>query len=228
MSLFQFGVTRSSGTQADAVSEGNSSLLHSSLPTQSESGLGRSEYELVAKVVSNELESNQVKRRRGKGTTYTTYTAEQRAKIGRYALENGNERARLHYLAEHPNLKESTVRSFKKAYVQELQKRKRKGNLEPVVAVQCKPKGRPPILQDLDGKLIKFLNALRVKGGVVNIHVVRAVTKALIESNSSFSTLQTFSMPRSWVQSLYRRMGCSIRAGTTARPPVPQGLYDEC
>ena len=23
-------------------------------------------------------------------------------------------------------------------------------------------------------------------------------------------------------------MGCSIRAGTTARPPVPQGLYDEC
>ena len=34
-------------------------------------------------------------------------------------------------------------------------------------------------------------------------------------------------MPRSWVISLCRRMGFTKRAGTTARPAVPQGLYDE-
>ena len=89
-----------------------------------------------------------------------------------------------------------------------------------------KTRGRPPILLELDEK---FLKAIRIKGGVVNIHVVRASATALIKTNpSSFQHLRNFSMPRSWVQSLYRRMGLTKRAGTTSRPPVPQGLYDEC
>ena len=84
-------------------------------------------------------------------------------------------------------------------------------------------------LLDLDEKLIKFLKAVRANGGVVNIHVVRAATDALIASNPSSSMhLQNFSKPRSWVQSLYRRMGYTKRASTTSRPPVPQGLYSEC
>ena len=35
-------------------------------------------------------------------------------------------------------------------------------------------------------------------------------------------------MRRSWVQSIYRRMGLSRRLGTTGRPPVPRGIYEEC
>ena len=35
-------------------------------------------------------------------------------------------------------------------------------------------------------------------------------------------------MPRSWIHSVYRRIGFSIRTGTTTRPPVPKGLYDAC
>ena len=63
----------------------------------------------------------------------------------------------------------------------------------------------------------------------MNIHVVRATTDALIASNPSSSMhLQNFSNPRSWVQSLYRRMGYTRRASTTSQPPVPQGLYSEC
>ena len=90
-------------------------------------------------------------------------------------------------------------------------------------------KGRPTLLLDLDQKLLHFLKALRVKGGVVNSHVVRSVAKALIESNPSSSRhLQHFTFPRTWVQSVYRRMGYTRRASTTGRPPVPQGLYDEC
>ena len=62
----------------------------------------------------------------------------------------------------------------------------------------------------------------------MNKHVVRASAKALIDSNASVAShLKTFSMPRSWVISLYRRMGFTKRAGTTARPAVPQGLYAE-
>ena len=40
----------------------------------------------------------------------------------------------------------------------------------------------------------------------MNIHVVRAIAKALIETNPSSSQhIQSFSMPRSWVQSLYQK-----------------------
>ena len=42
------------------------------------------------------------------------YSAEDRARIGKYALENGNETARVHFLKKFPNLRESTVRNFKK------------------------------------------------------------------------------------------------------------------
>ena len=34
-------------------------------------------------------------------------------------------------------------------------------------------------------------------------------------------------MPRSWVFSIYKRMGYKARAGTTSRPPVPFGLFSE-
>ena len=79
----------------------------------------------------------------------------------------------------------------------------------------------------LDEKLIKFLIAVRSKGGVINIHVVRAATIALLASNQSPQLLK-FDMPRSWVQSVYKRMGFVKRMGTTTRPPIPQGLYNEC
>ena len=48
-----------------------------------------------------------------------------------------------------------------------------------------KPRGRSPILLELDEKLIKFLCAVRNRGGVVNKHVVRASAKVLIDSNPS-------------------------------------------
>ena len=114
------------------------------------SGQGRFEYEQVTTAVCNELaDSVPAKKRHGSGT-YTSYTAEQRAKIGRYALENGNERARRHFLCQFPNLKETTIRSFKKAYKQELEKQWKKSNPQPVLAIPAKPKGHPPILLDLD------------------------------------------------------------------------------
>ena len=34
-------------------------------------------------------------------------------------------------------------------------------------------------------------------------------------------------MPRTWVHSIYHRVGFTVRDGTTSRPPVPYGLYHE-
>lgn len=75
---------------------------------------------------------------------------------------------------------------------------------------------------------MQFLKAVRSRGGVFNIHVVRATAKGLICANPSLTQLRDFDMPRTWVTSIYRRMGLKRRAGTTTRPPVPIGLYNEC
>ena len=105
----------------------------------------------------------------------------------------------------------------------------RKENPLPVTSLSTQPRGRPPLLLELDTKLIQFLQAVRSKGGVINIHVVRATAEALIKCNPAFAQqLSRFEMPRSWVQSLYRRMNLTRRAGTTSRPPVPKGIYEEC
>lgn len=141
-----------------------------------------------------------------------------------YALLNGNERARQKFLTDFPKLSESTVRNFKKMYLKQLKEEKKKNPvLDPVTKLPVRP---PPLMLDLDEKLLK---AVRIKGGVVNIHVVRATAEALIHSNpSQMQHYARFDMPRSWVQSIYRRMGYSRKLGTTGRPPVPPGLYEEC
>ena len=72
------------------------------------------------------------------------YTSTQRAMIGKHALENGNERARKHFLSEFPNLPESTIRYFKKAYREELEKKRKKCDPQPVVEITAKPKSCPP------------------------------------------------------------------------------------
>lgn len=90
-------------------------------------------------------------------------------------------------------------------------------------------KGCPPIMMELDAKLIQFLRAVCTKGGVINASVVRAAATALIVSNPTTSQqLIKFDMPCSWIQSIYQWIGFTRRIGTTARPPVPQGLFDEC
>ncbi len=82
---------------------------------------------------------------------------------------------------------------------------------------------------DLDEKLLTFLRSVRVKRGVVNVNVVRAAALALIQSNpSKMHYYANFDMSRSWVQSVYRRMGYTKRLGTTGRPPVPKEIFDEC
>ena len=226
MSLFQFGFQRV--VHQERVESRGDEDVPDHMPSVSDSGLGSLEYSQVSAAVSELADPSPAKKRRARGT-YMCYTAAQRAQIGRYALENGNERARKRFMVQFPNLCESTVRNFKKAYAAKLHLQKKQLSPQPKTEIPGKLRGRPPILLELDEKLIKFLRAIRSKGGVVNIHVVRASTKALIESNPAVPQhLRSFNMPHSWVHSVYKRMGYVKRTGTTTHPPVPQGLYDEC
>ena len=143
------------------------------------------------------------KKRKLRGT-YAVYTAADRARIGKYAVENGNKNARLRFLKYFPNLNESTVRNFKKSYMEKINHQRRQLNPKPVTEIPIQPRGRPPYMLELDNKLIKFLLAVRNSGGIINIHVVRACAKALIDTNPDQQQLARFNMPRSWVYSLYR------------------------
>ena len=96
-----------------------------------------------------------------------------------------------------------------------------------VLSLPLKVHGRPPILMELDGKLIRFLKGIRGRGGVINIHVLRAATQALIDCNTSLTHLANFDMSRSWLHSIYKRTGYKARAGTTSRLPVHFGLFSE-
>ena len=98
-----------------------------------------------------------------------------RAKIGKYAAENGNEKARKHFSKDFPNLKESTIRNFKKKYYIKLAEACKDGNTE-VICIPSEVRGRPPVLMDLDNKSLTFLKGIPSRGGVINVHVVRGVT----------------------------------------------------
>ena len=154
---------------------------------------------------------------------YIHYSDEDRASIGKYAAEHGNERARKKFSGEYPDLSESTVRKFKKRYLDRMAQERKKANPQTVTAISNRERGRPLLLLELDDKLIRFLRATRVKGGVVNIHVDRATTQALIAANPAFlQQFANFDMSKSWVQSVYRLMGVTRRTGTTSRPLIPQ------
>ena len=73
--------------------------------------------------------------------SYTTYTPEQKAVIGRYAAEHGNSKAVHKYTAELGiSVKESTVRQFKKAYYLQLNEGK---DPDDIKAIPKKKRGRP-------------------------------------------------------------------------------------
>ena len=73
-----------------------------------------------------------------------------------------------------------------------------------------------------------FLRGIRARGGVINSNVVRGTAMALLESDSSHARqISANDLKRSWVYSVYKRMGLVRRMATTSRPPVPKGLYDE-
>ena len=117
------------------LNEEESSQSSFFLPEASDSGLGQQDYE---KVVSNVIDlaspalssSSKKPQERCKRNSYTHYSGETRVKIAKYAVENGNTKAVKHSEKEFPNLKESTVRNFKKKYYEKLSKASREGKTE--------------------------------------------------------------------------------------------------
>ena len=201
MSLLQHRFSGVVEQRNEAEPRGSGTFVPDHLPLMNESGLGMVEYREVTRAVS-ELSDPQPqvpgKKRNSRGG-YTKCTPKQHAVIGKYALENGNEKATCQFLNQFPKLTESTVRNFKKSYKEELDKGRKEFIPQSVTEIVSKTRGRLPIFLELDEKLQEFLKGIRMKGGVVNSHVVRAPATALIGTNpSTCQHLHNFSMPRCW------------------------------
>lgn len=121
MSLFQYGFRSVSSSSSV---EQQSSNIPPHLPEFPECELGRVKYESVMAtniaVLSNPSLPSASKKPQASRGKYTFYMPKNHAEIGKYAIENGNERARHYFLGQFPKLTESTVRNFKKAYKEEL------------------------------------------------------------------------------------------------------------
>ena len=141
MSLFQFGFKRSSNHSPPPSSSGAQESVSYFIPALEDSGLGRVEYDNVSASVpqlANPTPAAKKGKTRGR---YTHYSAEDRASIGRYALENGNEKARQYFLVKFPNLKESTIRNFKKAYREKMDCQQKQLHSEPITKIMAQPRG---------------------------------------------------------------------------------------
>ena len=123
MSLFQFGCSlrTEEPLPQDSVEV---EILESHILRQEDTNLGVVEHrETVAAVVNlsrpaKVSQRNQYpKRKRGK---YFQYSGEDRVKIGKFASKNGNKKTLECFAEEFPRLQESTVRTFKKAFREQL------------------------------------------------------------------------------------------------------------
>lgn len=82
---------------------------------------------------------NQVlKRERG---TYSQYSGEDCVKIGKFASKNGNKKTLKRFAKEFPNLKESTVCTFKKSFRNQLSAQTREGNVQPLMSLATQKHG---------------------------------------------------------------------------------------
>ena len=195
-------------------------------PNGASSNLSMKDIEAAQKLISIALDvATSTKSRR----KYNSYSAEQRAKIGKYAAENGPTRAARNFTANWGiNVHGSTARRLKSEYLNKLEEiskqcsQKNDSAGEPVVVttLQTKDRGRPVLLRvELDGLVQEFVNNLRAASGVVNSLVVMGATEAIV-SHRDISKLffhgGHIEITKTWAKSLLQRMGFVKRKCSTS------------
>ena len=157
-----------------------------------------------------------------KRKSYSSLTEEQRAAVGRYAVEHSNIAAVKKFKGDFEDgLGESTVRLFKKKYLEELKKAKESTSAEEVPVVKkipVKTRGRPLLLGKLNSDVQKYIKALRTAGTPVNVPVVLAAAEGIVTAKNR-SILSKYcghiELNRTWAVSILRRMGFVQRRGST-------------
>ena len=160
--------------------------------------------------------------KRGKKRKYnTSYTPEDRADIGRYAAENGNAAAVKKFKDTH-DIGESTVRLFKKRYLDELKKLDSTGKTE-VKSLPKRHTGRKVLIgNQLDAKVQEYVRALRNAGTPIGSSIVMAAGEGIVNAHDRTLLVEHgghIQITKTWALSLLKRMGYVKRKATTKSTP---------
>ena len=184
-----------------------------SLPTSQQTGIGNRATHEANKAVPEALASAKEGSRKRK--KYTKFSGEDRASIGKYASENRNSNAIKKFKSTHPDLVESTVRLFKKRYLDTVKQNMKQGDTA-VISIPSKRRGRPLMLGDFDPKIQEYIRALRQAGTPVGSAVIIAAAKGIVMSNDRTALVEYgghIELTKSWAQSLMLRMGACETKG---------------
>ena len=141
---------------------------------------------------------------------YATYTSTERARIGKYAAENGTKRANR-FFSQHwkRNNPEATVRRLRGEYLQQLDKQKVTG--KPMKSLPSKPQGRPLLVgAELDQAIKDYIVSLRTAGGVVNTAITLAAAEGIITARYPGKLQKQggdLCIGKDWAESSLKRMG---------------------
>ena len=181
--------------------------------------MGTVDYE---KVTSN-IRKEQTKKSRG---SYKSYSAKDRFLIGKHASIHDTASAVRKCKKDYPQVKESTIRGFKKCYEAQINEERQKKK-SPKNLILNKLRRRPCLLGDkIDPLVQSYLKARRYKGGVVNTTVAIATAKALTEQYPLLENSH-LELGRTWGQSVFRRLGFVRRMKTTGKVRIPVGAQRE-
>ena len=138
---------------------------------------------------NKEVSERIVKCKDGTRASYLKVTPEMKAKVGKYAAENGIVSAIRKFSQQFPpdSLKESTVHVWKQLYLRELQRLRREGKEMACLKVLPMVKtGRPLLLgNELNKEVQAYLIDLSKVGGHVNSAVVIAAGREVVCSKDS-------------------------------------------
>ena len=174
----------------------------------------------VAKVPSTEkmeteMESKigeDVNRPKKRGVNIWKFSEKEKAVIAKYASEHGVAKAVCHFQGK--NVKESSVRDWKRIYEKELKykhKNATPGITIKIASLPSKKQGRPPLLgYKLDQLLQEQIVSMRKRGTPISSHMLIGVARGLLlKHNKSF--LNDFGGPitltKDWAICVMRRMG---------------------
>lgn len=167
---------------------------------------------LIQKEIDTALKELTKNERSGKGRKNKFYSAAERAKIGRYAAENGNKATIVHFSKILGfELPESTVRGMKKAYLDEL---KTKKNPTEITELEHKLRGKPLKLGSFDRIVQDYIRKLSESGGVINKNIVKATALGILKfyMYKKWQELKDM-ITDSWARSLMQRMNMVKRKG---------------
>ena len=170
---------------------------------------------------------NGVQQAKTKGTkkrgTYVKYDEKMKIKMGKYSSKNGIHAVVRHFSLElGRNINPSTIRGFKKAYLQELNwKRRVKEDDLTVTSLPAKKRGRPLLLgEEFEQKVPLYLRAIWESGGAVNATIALGAARGIILKLNRTMLVKNsghVDLTKAWAKGLLGQMGYVKRSGTTSK-----------